>query len=661
MLSKRLNYMHTIRVAYENWIDSERFDALLELLKKYPCNIQSIALFTAATHAPLTPYEMDRRLEIIKKRLEQVRKCGFLGGINILATIGHHEEDLENSLGSKFTYMTNAAGDVCKGSYCMNDSSFLEEYVAPVYGMLVAANPDFIWVDDDIRTGHIPIGVGCFCKNCIDRFNRENNTEYTRDELVKKLDDCIETRKAWLRHNIDTIKNLFKFISKIVYEKNPDITLGFMTGERYAEGYAFGEFAKALSDGGKNKIMWRPGGGAYTDYLFDEIVAKGEEIGRQNAYLPRYVEIIQSEIENFPYQLLKKTPTSTALEAAWSMACGCTGAAFNILPSESNEPIENITEHLKAINDLKSFYILLENKIAGKKPIGISTAWSTDAQLSVPKGAYTYASGQMYANFARELFDFGLPQCYDPQNAFVNVVKGNAVSHWSDEKIKALLSRGVYMDAESLAVFKDRDFENLIGFKAEKEISTDAREKFITHFINENIVGGIRNCRQAFNFGDSVSLLPISDKAEILSTLTNYSDEILGSCSHGIFENSVGGRISVGGYYPFSWLLDFNKVTQLKRLMLWLSNNQLPSYVDSYCRIRNHTFKCENGYIIALLNPTNQKYSDLRVAVKTDKSESVCYTMDNSSYVIEGENSENSYRVFTIKELKPYEMAVIEV
>ena len=58
MLSKKLDYMHTIRVAYENWIDSERFDALLELLKKYPCNIQSIALFTAATHAPLTLEEM---------------------------------------------------------------------------------------------------------------------------------------------------------------------------------------------------------------------------------------------------------------------------------------------------------------------------------------------------------------------------------------------------------------------------------------------------------------------------------------------------------------------------------------------------------------------------------------------------------------------------
>ncbi|RAZ93838.1 hypothetical protein DK853_38230, partial [Klebsiella oxytoca] len=81
------------------------------------------------------------------------------------------------------------------------------------------------------------------------------------------------------------------------------------------------------------------GGGAYTDYCFDDIVEKEEEIGRQNALLPPYVTISLSEIENFPYQLVKKTPTSTALEAALSMTSGCTGAAFNILPSETGEPL----------------------------------------------------------------------------------------------------------------------------------------------------------------------------------------------------------------------------------------------------------------------------------------------------------------------------------
>ena len=661
MLSKTKNYMHTVRVAYENWIDQERFNQLLELLNKYPCNIKSIALFTSATHAPLTLEETAYRLEIIKKRLQQARKLGFSSGINILATIGHHEEDLDHTLGPKYAYMTNSAGEACRGSYCMNDPLFLEEYVAPVYRMLVEAEPDFIWIDDDIRTGHIPIGTGCFCQKCLDRFNKENHTDLTRGELLEKLGDCLNVRRAWLKHNTETIKNLFKFISGIVYEMNPQITLGFMTGERYMEGYAFKEFSDALSQNGIHKIMWRPGGGAYTDYTFDEIVAKGEEIGRQTAYLPKNVEIIQSEIENFPYQLLKKTPVSTALESAWSMTCGCTGAAFNILPSESNEPLYTVTEHLKAIDDLTPFYILLEDKIAGKRPVGISTAWSIDAQLSVPKGAYTFSSGQMYASFARELFDFGLPQSYDPETAFINVVKGNALSHWSDEKITRLLSRGVYLDAESLAVFKERGFEELIGFEAEKEIPVDAREYFIPHVINENIVGGIRNCRQAFNFGESVSILPKNQNAEILSTLIDYKNETLASCSHGIFQNSFGGRVSVSGYYPFSWILDFNKVAQMKNLMLWLSDYQLPSYVESYLRIRNHTFKTENGFIVALLNPTNQPYTDVQVAVKTEKDEAICYLMNGSKYVVSGKKAPHSYVTFTLKSLKAYEMAIIEV
>ena len=79
-------------------------------------------------------------------------------------------------------------------------------------------------------------------------------------------------------------------------------------------------------------------------------------MGRQNAYLPDYVTVIQSEIENFPYQLLKKTPKSTALEAAMSMTVGCTGAAFNILPSETGESLDTIVPHLRAINRLTAFY-----------------------------------------------------------------------------------------------------------------------------------------------------------------------------------------------------------------------------------------------------------------------------------------------------------------
>ena len=655
--------IHSIRIASDLWLDEKRFNEFLRLLKKYPCEIGQIALFTASTHPPLTIEETQRRIAIIENRMKTIRNAGFSAGINILGTIGHHEEDLKAGLGDKYTYMTGEDGRVCRGSYCMNDESFLREYVVPVYGILAKSHPDFIWIDDDIRYGHMPIGNGCFCDKCISKFNRENNTSHTRESLVYELNyGGLDSRRAWLRHNSGAIINLFKVISATVRGINENIVLGFMTGERYMEGYAFKEFADALSENGKYPIMWRPGGGAYTDYCYGEIVKKAEEAGRQNAYLPENVTIRQYELENFPYQLLKKSPESTALEAAWCMTAGCTGAAFNIVPSETGEPVETIEEHLKKINSLTPFYRLLSEKIEGKQPFGICHGWFPDSQLAVPKGQFVREWGGIYAGFADELFDFGLPQTNLHKNASVLLLKGECIVHKSDEEIRKILSNGIYSDAYALEVLNDRGFGAETGFKVEKEFPVDTRELYNAHPLNAKIEGGLRNCRQAFNFGESFGLVPTGEGAESLSSLTDYHGNTLSEVGLGIFENKLGGRVAVGGYYPFTWVSDYFKTKQLKELMLYLSDNTLPSYVETYCRIRNHSFVGEKGVILALLNPTNRFLENIVVAIKTDAESAKCWDMDcnETSLKAEVRDAANGYRFFSVAAIKPFEMVVIE-
>ena len=46
------------------------------------------------------------------------------------------------------------------------------------------------------------------------------------------------------------------------------------------------------------------------------LAGKSHDVGRQVSVLPPGVISIQSEIENFPYQLLKKSACATVLEAA---------------------------------------------------------------------------------------------------------------------------------------------------------------------------------------------------------------------------------------------------------------------------------------------------------------------------------------------------------
>ena len=671
--------MHSLRVADDNWMDSGRFEELIGLLQQYPCGIGRISLFTAGTHAPLVLPELKERLTVMEQRLRRLRECGFLAGINILATIGHHEEDLDHSFHGDYYSMTNDMGEICRGSFCMGDERYLRDYVRPAYRMLAEAEPDFIWIDDDIRSGHLPIGFGCFCDGCIDNFNREHQTTYTREGLREALDrGDLALRKAWLSHNTDNICRLFRVIGETVREVRPEITLGFMTGERYFEGYDFARMADALSENGTYEIMWRPGGGAYTDYNFDEIINKQEEVGRQNSLLPAYVTISQYEIENFPYQLLKKSPTSTALEAALSMTAGCTGAAFNILPGETGEPLELIRPWLKTIDERMPFYELLAEKIGGKQPVGIGTGWKFDCQAATEGERWTMTYGGEYAGFARELFDFGLPQSYLAENRVVTLVKGACTRTWSEDEMQTLLSGGVYLDGDALEDFNRRGYGAYTGFTRGAEYPVDARESYLPAAINSGIENGIRNCRQAFFHGESREIVPVAKEAVPLARLIDYHGTELASCCLGFYENALGGRICGAGYYPFSWVSDSFKSLQLKRLFVHLSGGRLPSYVETCCRVRNHTFVEGDKTIVTLCNPGNEPIISLRVAIRTKAIEA--YVTDQRCLVSriscdcvdaerdckdgnykDGDYKEGgNYRFFTVDKLLPYEMIIIE-
>ena len=108
----------------------------------------------------------------------------------------------------------------------------------------------------------MPIGLGCFCDNCLKIFEKEFGTRYTRESLKKALneglvEDKLKLREAWLQHNRNTIARLFTLIEKTVHDINPAMPLGFMTGDRFFEGYDFDNWAKILAGPNNVQVMWR--------------------------------------------------------------------------------------------------------------------------------------------------------------------------------------------------------------------------------------------------------------------------------------------------------------------------------------------------------------------------------------------------------------------
>ena len=652
------NVINSIRITASRWESEEAFTDLLSVLERHKDCIDQVAFFTTYFHPPMPLDTARRHCAILKDRVARVRTLGMSAGLNILATVGHHPERLDESLQGDWPYMTNIDGQVCLGSRCMNNAAFLEEYVRPLYEIHCDVKPDFIWIDDDVRYGHLPVGFCCFCDGCIERFNRDFGRHFDRAALKAALDDPtnLVLRREWLIHQSDKIVDLLAFIRRVVNKCDDTIMLGLMTGERYFEGYDFARWAEALSDGGKYPIMWRPGGGNYDDKSFEEFLWKSGEIGRQAANLPSYVTEVQSEIENHPHRVLRKGSRYTALEALMYLTAGCTGTALNILPgTDGGEPAAIIDRHLEAIRAVTPFMKKL-SAVCGREPaVGIHTGWHIHSQATLA-GSFTSGGGDVVNKPWQELFSLGLPEGFAFDKASVHLLSGRAPYAFSDEELTTILSRGVYLDAGAVTALNDLGYGELIGFSVDKTFEEDTVEVYADHPLNRGFIGKNRYCSSIFSKGGVTTLTAVPG-AETLCYLSDFQGRELASCTMGLFRNRLGGIVCAAGYYPAGELSDTAKSTQMKRLMRTLSGDTLPAVVESYERVR----AIVRGDGITLLNTSPDHLTDVAVLVSGNVSRAVLCDENCRETVLQSVGKDGKMTRFVLPQLPPLSVALLMV
>lgn len=652
--------INAFRVIYEYWIDDDKFLQVMDLLEKHRGISREIAFLTASTHAPLPIDELTRRTDVIKERMRAARALGYSCGINLLATIGHHPEDLKNSFTGDYTRMTNSRKECCAGSFCWNDERYIADYVEPVYRILARAKPDFIWIDDDVRAGHVPIGAGCFCDRCVKKFLAGNQLSMTREELLLRLDEGdLELRRKWLRFESESIASLFEKISLAVHEVSDDIILGFMTGERYFEGYDFGLWAQALSRGGKYPVMWRPGGGAWQDDYLIDVIQKSAEIGRQVACLPACATAVQAEIEAFPYQIVRKSPRTVAMEAALYLSKGCNAVVYNLFPSETGEPAEHLEAHFSEIEKHTGFFEKIVSAYGGGAACGVHSGWHPHNQALTVSQTWMQAYGGDLSKYCAEFFTLGLPEAYHPAHASVFCIFGKTPYLLSREEILGALAEGVYMDAAAAKALQDLGYGDLIGFDIGEEIPVDAREEYVRHSLNCGFEGERRNGRQAFTPGDSVALIPRRG-AETLTRLIDYHGRELAACAMGVYVNRLGGRVCVAGYYP-NYLVSFtSKALQMYRVFRFLSKDRLEIFPARAVRMIVSAFRAKDGTLSAtLFNNNIHALVDTELYVNTKSERLLLIDPSGKESVLPQTGRDGGYGIFRIPEIGPWDMALI--
>ncbi|MFH1006845.1 MAG: hypothetical protein V1800_04990 [Candidatus Latescibacterota bacterium] len=657
----------SFRIGTEQWIPEKRFNELLKLFDKYHGVTDEITFFTSVNHPPL-PLEVVRaRAELLSERMSVVRKAGYSTGINILGSIGHHNENLPHSLSGPYTPMTDLNGDTCSGSFCPNGEA-MRGYVRQLYGIISSANPDYIWIDDDVRFyGHLPITETCFCDTCLGIFEQEQGQEYTRQSLRAafgsgSVQSKLAVRKAWLVHNRNTIARLFQLIAHTVHGIRPDMPLGFMTGERFVEGYDFDTWAQILSGPEGAEVRWRPGGGFYADERMKELVGKSHEIGRQISFLPDSVVSIQSEIENFPYQRLKKAAHTTALEAASHIAAGCTGAAFNVL-SMYDEPLEEYEPLIEKLCRARPFFDLLVRELGGARPLGIHTGWNKDSFAANQIDGPNWFAGEIWkigGSHGDELFEIGLPPSYGSTESCVTVLSGDRVLALEEPEIVAALSSGVYMDAQALTHLNEMGYEELTGFRVERWVDEDCIEALVDHPLNAGSVGRRRDCRQSFWRCPAGILTPASDSAQILARVVDYAEDEVAPCCMGVFENALGGRICAAGYSPWVFLQNLSKSTQIKSVIRWLSKDQLPAYVSSFHKITLWAREPEKGRLaLVAVNASLDVAEHVTLSLRTDGKEVRVFDQHGGKTKVSSSETTHPYTRFVLPAIPAWEMRLI--
>lgn len=657
----------SFRIGTSLWMRAERFDELMGLFARHRGVTDEITFFQSATHAPLPLEENRRRFDVLAQRMAQVRKLGYRSGINVLTTTGHHEENLPNSVGDEYGRVIDPSGKVCRGVLCPNDPKVLE-YVARLYTLAAQAEPDYLWIDDDVRlAGHMPIHLTCFCEHCLKQFAAESGTPYTRESLTQAFTTGTEAqrlalRKAWLAHNRATIARLFAVIEKAVHTVKPGMPLGFMTGDRFYEGYDFDHWAEVLAGPQKSEVYWRPGGGFYDDDVTSGLAGKSHDIGRQVSVLPGAVRSIQSEIENFPYQTLRKSAHITALEAAQHIAAGCTGAAFNVM-AMSDEPLDEYEPLVTELRAWRPFYDLLAQRLGRQPLVGIHPAWNKDtaAACDLAGGTWTAYASFLYGSSPR-LFELGLPVSYAPGSGCVRVLSGDNVQAFSPEEIRGFLASGVLMDAAALVKLNELGYQDLTGMTVERTIAADAIEKFTSHPLNGAFAGRERDCRQSFNHQLASVLKATDPGVQVLAGLIDYTGQEVAPATMAVFENRLGGRVCVAGYFPWTLIQSLPKAGQLKAVLRWLSKDTLPVYVESLHKVHVWSRPLEQGRgALALTNSSFDAAEKLTLLIRTDCEAIQVFDRTCQATVVPASGQDGPYRRFVLPKVEPWEMRLVVV
>ncbi len=522
---------------------------MLPQLEKYRASCDEVWFSNGISMVSLDTHR--KRSELMAKAAQELRKIGIIPSLQIQATVGHGDNVLlDNSALTWGTYV-GKNGVVCKTNNCPRQKAF-HKYLYEMAKIYAAWHPGSVWIDDDLRLdNHAPAVEygGCYCKDCLAEFSKQEKHDYTREELVSACEKDAALYARWIKFGEESLAMVAAAIAKGFKEISPETRLGLQhckTPERIA-------VLKTLAETSGKRSASRPGGSTYTDRDPFQILLKGDKIAYQVYNQPGYelLDQIAPEIEDFPRVFNSKTERGHQLEALFYLTMGGDSLSYYSITPNLETP-EFYGEHiLRPLANEAACYREIADHNLGSAPGGVGI-------------------GNVYLQqFDFGLFLIGIPFASHSPAACATLLNKTMIDALSDTELKETLKKDLILDGEAAEAIVQRGFADAIG-NIQSIPGANGGEVYANVTFNETLAGKAYHLPTPFKYSFQC---PKNNGIEILSYYRNdpkFPATVL-------LTRPDGTRVALIGLDGFQTIfVSTSRVEFLTRIVDWVSHEKLP-------------------------------------------------------------------------------------
>lgn len=567
-----LRYYLPVKPCFDKDYTEKRFKELVAFCKR--TKTQSVMFFVASrpdyyylpddvettklVRDQMTPYIERLRKEQISYQINFQNLLGSISG-------GENVGDLY-----AYNFAVDQFGASAQGCACPIDDVFRRQ-TGERLRIWAETKPDVIWIDDDFRlhnhgTPMLALSEGksayqdfyCFCNKHISRFNRENGTDYTREDLVGEIVKSGKpsgVRKKYFDFLNRTMTETAEWIEKTIHSVSPDTRIALMTSVpdvQTAEGRNWKDILTAFS--GKYSPMLRPHFGPYRENAPCDFISCYKMLDQSIEQIRETYDgkiDFCPEIENTRYTVWTKSAAATTFQLRLAAFTGCKDITLALHDLDGGALSDEPLYEKMLIKEKKRLDKLVSLNLGDAERIGVSIPTAGDsAEKYVLKDGEGYEKlGGYFRSVENYLLRMGIPCKYESANKYSDEYQGGVVAldgysagFLSDEQLKNIFKGGVFLEGSALETLIERGFGGYIGIESCKRRKGSVNCEIIKTFTRKD--GTYIRLPSRIGVNHLFAVKP-SAGAEILSEFVTPHSEKFPAMTY--YENKAGGRVAV---YP---------------------------------------------------------------------------------------------------------------